>query len=875
MNRRLVFQITSFSLLILLLITALPTPVHSAPPIDQGTLIVDINGNGDFVSIKDAIEFAQQTSIIQVKAGTYAESNVGVYKKLSIIGDSPENTIIDFNGGRGINLSSSNVEIHNLKLINAHEYAIFVQPGSDRCIISNCIIENYGPGNGISTEAFYTTFSNCKIYGNGKSASGISVRKEGNIITNCNVSGFDVGAMFLVDAHNNKLLSSNLYNNINGIDIRIDSNQNLVSNCNVYGNELGIKIWQSSLNNSVYLNNFWKNTKNAVSEDKNIWDNNVRGNYWEDYQGVDNDNNGIGDTSYKVSDNNFDRYPLLSRVLPDKISAPNDVKRTSVISDTNPSFSWSAPVYSKTIEGYYVKIDNTPEIFIGDTTTWTSSRSLTEGVHTFYIRSFGTDNTTSEYATVTFWIDTSFKDSDGDGWSDAEEQQYGTDPYDPNNYPLDTDGDHIPDSVDPDIDNDGYSNDMELSYGTDPRDKNSHPLDTDGDGIPDNDSTDGKYMGDTDDDNDGVPDTVETQIGSNPKNASDAKKIYIAGKAYYIIDIGDNGIYDVLYDPKEDTISNVEREGENYLIDQDGDGDWDHIYNTSDETVSVYGKEQPLSIPIVWILIIVTILAIALFIFYYTRQKRYVKRDEIPERFIEEPAIRARKPEKITAKYVPDKKQAVDETITLLKLMREEIKVYMDRLQDMDQRVVLTSEKEKKKPLKREKFEVRDVEDIEFVIDNFLFGRDEDSEDGEDVSKEKKDEGKSEVTPEVAEKQVASTPTKEEKKEPVKSSKFEVITVEDIEFGIDNSLFGMDENLEVDEGASREKSETKPEVVEKQVVSTPEKEKKLSKSGKFEVRDVEDIEFGIDNSLFGKDEDSKDDKDSSKEKKNKEKSEKK
>jgi len=39
----------------------------------------------------------------------------------------------------------------------------------------------------------------------------------------------------------------------------------------------------------------------------------------------------------------------------------------------------------------------------------------------------------------------------------------------------DTDGDDIPDSLDSDIDNDGYSNEEELEAGTDPYDKDDHP----------------------------------------------------------------------------------------------------------------------------------------------------------------------------------------------------------------------------------------------------------------------------------------------------------------------------------------------------------------------------------------------------------------
>lgn len=112
--------------------------------------------------------------------------------------------------------------------------------------------------------------------------------------------------------------------------------------------------------------------------------------------------------------------------------------------------------------GYYVKIDNNLEELVS-TTGWTSSEPLTDGVHTFYIRAVSVNNKTSAYSISAFSIDSSFIDTDGDGWSDEEEQLYGTDPNISDNYPLDTDDDHSPDTVDTDDDNDGYSDDMEAA----------------------------------------------------------------------------------------------------------------------------------------------------------------------------------------------------------------------------------------------------------------------------------------------------------------------------------------------------------------------------------------------------------------------------
>jgi len=85
------------------------------------------------------------------------------------------------------------------------------------------------------------------------------------------------------------------------------------------------------------------------------------------------------------------------------------------------------------------------------------------------------------------------KDSDGDGYSDADEILMGTNPFDFRDYPTDFDRDGILDFYDDDLDNDGYLNEFDLF----PNDPNEWK-DDDNDGVPDNQ--------DLDDDNDGVYD---------------------------------------------------------------------------------------------------------------------------------------------------------------------------------------------------------------------------------------------------------------------------------------------------------------------------------------------------------------------------------
>ncbi len=339
--------------------------------------------------------------------------------------------------------------------------------------------------------------------------------------------------------------------------------------------------------------------------------------------------------------------------------------------------------------------------------------NIKENVHTFYVKAEGTDGTTSNYASITFSIDTTFIDTDDDGWSDSDEQKYGTDPNNPDNYPLDTDGDGIPNSVDNDDDADGYSDDMEQSYGTNPLNLDDYPLDTDNDGVPDEDSPDEKYTGDIDDDDDNLIDTIETRLGSNPKDESDVKKIYITGEAYYLVDTSQNGIYDILYNPTSDTTTAVEKQGETYLIDKNGDAAWDYTYNIADGSISTHEKEQF----IIWIFLFLTIIIFiisSIFLYYRRYQPRRVHK--IPKRFkipFEIPSIR----KKHLEDYAGDQDTAVmiNQTKILLQNIQHDVTRYMDKLSQIEDQIAITQLSKDKQitiPQEEEIVELDDTPDI-------------------------------------------------------------------------------------------------------------------------------------------------------------------
>ncbi len=667
--------------------------VHAVQPIYQETLIVDPSGKGDYTTIKAAVAAANPLSIVEIRAGMYNEHDIKITKKIALVGESSDTTIINLENNNGLLFDSTYVEFHNLKILNSGYYAISIPFDSDYCNVSNSIIE-HAQAHGIILQASYCNIYDVKLQGDNSSGEGITVRGRNTIINRCSIQGFKNGILTLLAARQNQILYTNSFNNDVGIDFRISASDNVLSQCNIYGNTYGIHIWQNSHRNQIYLNNFWKNDNDVVDEGNNTWDNGAQGNYWDQYTGKDANGNGIGDTPYKITSTTTDRYPLINMILPTTITVPPNIKLTSSTWEDTPSFTWDQSVYSKGIEGYYVKIGNNPETFVGKTTSWTSPTAVSNGVHTFYIRAEGTDGTSSDYGTLTFSIDTTFVDTDGDGWSDDEEEQYRTDPNDSDNYPLDTDGDHIPDSVDTDDDGDGYSDDMELSYGTDPKNPNSYPLDTDGDGVPDHDSIDGKYEGDIDDDDDGLTDTVEINLGSNPKDPTDVLKIYVSGKPYNLIDISTSGVYDVLYNPSTGDTTAVEKYGTNYYrLDINGDNAWDYIYQPSDGSIVTYTGEQPDIITIDTILIILSLaLTIFLVLFYLfkIRPQRY-------EPFRKPLKTKKRPPYRKPIEYQPtdakDTVEMIGRTRVLLQHIHEDVQAYMDQLSHMEEQLTMTTMK--------------------------------------------------------------------------------------------------------------------------------------------------------------------------------------
>ena len=142
-----------------------------------------------------------------------------------------------------------------------------------------------------------------------------------NQLTNNKIGGiwFESGAQ---SCDFNSVVQNTISSNIQeGIMCRSANNSIFAANTitdNGYGNAATVKgygIFLSSSNNTFFCNNFANNYMQVRNLGKNnSWDNGVEGNYWSNYNGVDTDSDGIGDSPFPIDTNAQDNYPLMQPV---------------------------------------------------------------------------------------------------------------------------------------------------------------------------------------------------------------------------------------------------------------------------------------------------------------------------------------------------------------------------------------------------------------------------------------------------------------------------------------------------------------------------------------------------------------------------------
>jgi len=285
----------------------------------------------DYKTIQSAIDNANNYDTIRVRSGVYKESIIIDKTGLKVIGEDPESTIIDgCLAPRVVEINTDEVKISGFTIRNggpeifndAWDPSALCIASSFNIISNNKIIENKWFGIDIMQPILTNRKTNYNIiYNNNVSCNGyhgILIRNGRNHIIKDNICCNNEGAgLFLLAVKHNKIISNAIKDNTyHGI-------------CAIGGEAV-------IFHNNFFKNTYYNHTSNAWVNSlrdygPNIWYNKNEGNYWDDYNGADLDNNGIGDTPYKIispGGGEFDLYPLMYEFNKKYNMAPETVKIT-------------------------------------------------------------------------------------------------------------------------------------------------------------------------------------------------------------------------------------------------------------------------------------------------------------------------------------------------------------------------------------------------------------------------------------------------------------------------------------------------------------------------------------------------------------------
>jgi parallel beta-helix repeat protein len=257
---------------------------------------------------------------------THAQSEGNVYL------NDEKNQVV--NGASQVTL----VNCTNITVTNVHGKILLID--SDYCkIYNNAISGIFGDPYDVNDEGCIALFrSNYNdVHDNLLSNSGRGIllsvdlptdskfgeSKHNKIYAN-NISNTNIGIDFRSGCSNNALYSNNIIECKSGITI-CDSHRNTIFQNTIKDSAVqAIFLRRAPENNVFYNNNFLNNTRVWENHESlpnlrnmysvnNTWDGgySIGGNYWSDYNGTDNNLDGIGDTSYTVYENFTDRYPLM------------------------------------------------------------------------------------------------------------------------------------------------------------------------------------------------------------------------------------------------------------------------------------------------------------------------------------------------------------------------------------------------------------------------------------------------------------------------------------------------------------------------------------------------------------------------------------
>ncbi|ODS35924.1 MAG: hypothetical protein A7315_04990 [Candidatus Altiarchaeales archaeon WOR_SM1_79] len=336
----------------------------------------------------DGVHFFMSSNITLTNSSIYQNMNNGLGLKLSkdiII----QTCTIFSNDADGVFLPDNiNITIKDCT-INDHDNGLYCTNSSKISILNSIIHTNKDSGISL-IDTSHNTLDDLDIYSCGK--FGITLTKDpvylvgcfNTTINNTNISDNMYGVLIRF-SQNTSLENSYIYQNKNGLIAQENENPiiigNNISNNQYYGisfigssngfvtfNELyqnyyGIFLLAPSENNLVHHNTIKKHVYYSYGVSfLNQWDDGAEGNYWGDYDGVDMDSNGIGDTPYPINPVGEDRYPLVdfNNTRFKILSTIPSNESINVPNTTTIKFSLSEGAIISTFEGNITIFPSTP-----------------------------------------------------------------------------------------------------------------------------------------------------------------------------------------------------------------------------------------------------------------------------------------------------------------------------------------------------------------------------------------------------------------------------------------------------------------------------------------------------------------------------------
>lgn len=272
----------------------------------------------DFSSIQEAIDTTFEGDTIYIYSGEYYE-DILINKSVTLEGKSLNGYDPVIIGN--VTIAANNVTVSNLRIQNGSGIIIegLVDSGNSTIYYNNTIKNNVIVNSslyGIYLKwAYYTNISDNTIKNNERGI-GLQYASYNNIKENI-IENNEAEGIRLSHSWENTFYKNIIQNNNYGFNFYFYADENIIHENTIQNNnEYGIYLLEDeNIHNIIFNNNFINNTIHASDGGTNYWNDSAKkqGNYWDDYDGVDKTNDGMGDTPYDINGGeNQDNYPRMS-----------------------------------------------------------------------------------------------------------------------------------------------------------------------------------------------------------------------------------------------------------------------------------------------------------------------------------------------------------------------------------------------------------------------------------------------------------------------------------------------------------------------------------------------------------------------------------